>query len=46
MNGDAVKAVVVYEPINGLNRVTSVKLTLPGVGVNVNLSNFEFAKKL
>jgi hypothetical protein len=46
MNGDPVKAVVVYQTINSLNRVSSIKMDLPGVGVNINLSNFEFAKKL
>ena len=46
MNGDPIKATVLYETINGLSRVKSVKLNLSGVDVNVNLSNFEFAKKI
>jgi hypothetical protein len=46
MNGDPVKAVVVYETISGLNRANSIKMDLPGVGVNISLSNFDFAKKL
>lgn len=46
MSGDPVKATVVYETINGLSRVKSVKLNLPGVDVNISISNFEFAKKL
>jgi hypothetical protein len=46
MNGDPVKAVVKYETINGINRVISVVIDLPGPKVKINLANFEYAKKL
>jgi hypothetical protein len=46
MNGDPVKAVVTYETINGINRVNSVVIDLPGPKVKINLANFEYAKKL
>jgi len=46
MNGDPVKATVKYETRNGVNRVTSVTLDLPGPKVNVKLTNFEYAQKL
>ena len=46
MNGDPVKAVVKYETINGINRVNSVVIDLPGPKVKIKLDNFEYAKKL
>jgi hypothetical protein len=46
MNGDPVKAVVKYETINGINRVNSVVIDLPGPKVKIKLANFEYAKKL
>ena len=46
MNGDPVKAIVKYETINGINRVNSVVIDLPGPKVKINLANFEYAKKL
>ena len=46
MNGDPVKAIVQYETVNGVNRVTSVNIDLPGPKVNLKLANFEYAKKL
>ena len=46
MNGDPVKAVVKYETINGINRVNSVVIDLPGPKVKIKLTNFEYAKKL
>jgi hypothetical protein len=46
MNGDPVKAVVKYETINGINRVNSVVIDLPGPKVNIKLANFEYANKL
>jgi hypothetical protein len=46
MNGDPVKAVVKYETLNGINRVNSVVIDLPGPKVKINLANFEYAKKL
>jgi hypothetical protein len=46
MNGDPVKAVVKYETINGINRVNSVVVDLPGPKVKIKLANFEYAKKL
>ena len=46
MNGDPVKAVVEYETINGINRVNSVVIDLPGPKVKIKLDNFEYAKKL
>jgi hypothetical protein len=45
MNGDPVKATVNYETVNGTNRVTNAAIDLPGPGVNVKLTNFEYAKK-
>jgi hypothetical protein len=46
MNGDPVKAVVKYETLNGINRVNSVVIDLPGPKVKIKLANFEYAKKL
>ena len=46
MNGDPVKAVVKYETINGINRVNSVVIDLPGPKVKIKLANFEYAKKI
>jgi len=46
MSGDPVKAVVKYETINGINRVNSVAIDLPGPKVKIKLANFEYAKKL
>jgi hypothetical protein len=46
MNGDPVKAVVMYETLNGINRVNSVVIDLPGPKVKIKLTNFEYAKKL
>ena len=46
MNGDPIKAVVNYETINGINRVNSVVIDLPGPKVKIKLANFEYAKKL
>ena len=46
MNGDPVKAIVKYETINGINRVNSVVIDLPGPKVKIKLANFEYAKKL
>jgi hypothetical protein len=46
MNGDPVKAVVKYETLNGINRVNSVVIDLPGPKVKIKLTNFEYAKKL
>lgn len=45
MAGDAVKANVVYETLNGVNRVTNITVDLPKVGVNIKIANFEYAKK-
>jgi hypothetical protein len=46
MNGDPVKAIVSYETINGLNRVSNVEITLPAKNIKLTLVNFDFAKKL
>jgi hypothetical protein len=46
MNGDPVKAVVKYETLNGINRVNSVVIDLPGPKVKIKLANFEYATKL
>jgi hypothetical protein len=46
MNGDPVKAVVKYQTLNGINRVNSIVIDLPGPKVKVNLTNFEYAQKL
>lgn len=46
MNGDPVKALVTYETVNGMTRVSKVELTLPAVKINATLTNIEYAKKL
>jgi len=46
MNGGPAKAKVNYETFNGFNRVSFINLDLPGVSVNIKLSNFEYAIKL
>lgn len=46
MNGDPVKAIVSYETVNGLNRVSNVEITLPAPNIKLTLVNFDFAKKL
>jgi hypothetical protein len=46
LDGDPVKAIVKYETINGINRVNSVMIDLPGPKVKIKLANFEYAKKL
>jgi hypothetical protein len=46
MKGDPVKAVVKYQTLNGINRVNSITIDLPGPKVKVNLSNFDYAQKL
>jgi hypothetical protein len=46
LDGDPVKAVVKYETINGINRVNSAEIDLPGKKIKIKLANFEYAKKL
>jgi hypothetical protein len=46
LEGDAVKATVKYENVNGINRVTSVTMDMAGPKVNIKLTNFEYAKKM
>jgi hypothetical protein len=46
MDGDPVKAVVKYETVNGINRVNSAVIDLPGKKIKIKLANFEYAKKL
>lgn len=46
LQGDAVKATVNYETVNGINRVTSVTMDMAGPKVSIKLTNFEWAKKL
>jgi len=46
LQGDAVKATVKYENVNGVNRVTSVTMDMAGPKVNIKLINFEYAKKM
>ena len=45
-DGEAVKATVKYETLNGICRVTTITMDLAGPGVVVKLNNFEYAKKL
>jgi len=46
LQGDAVKATVNYENVNGINRVTSVTMDMAGPKVSIKMTNFEWAKKL
>lgn len=46
LGGESVKAMVIYETLNGVNRVNSVTLNLAGPKVTVKLTNFDYAKKL
>jgi len=46
LQGDAVKATVKYENVNGINRVTSVTMDMAGPKVNIKITNFEYAKKM
>lgn len=46
MNGDPVKAKVVYKIFNGVNVVDNFTLDLPAKGLNATVTNSAFAKKL
>lgn len=46
MNGDPVKAQVVYKLVNGVNVVDNITLTLPAKELNATVTNSAFAKKL
>jgi hypothetical protein len=46
MNGDPVKAKVVYKIFNGVNVVDNFTLDLPAKGLNATVTNSQFAKKL
>jgi hypothetical protein len=46
LNGDPVKAQVVYKLVNGVNVVDNFTLDLPAKGLNATVTNSAFAKKL
>lgn len=46
LNGDPVKAQVLYKKVNDVNTVDKVVLDLPARKISVTITNFEYAKKL